>query len=272
MSNLMPPGWTAHQDPQGRWYYHHTPSGTTQWTPPAPQTTSAPQPSYYPPPPQQSYSQSSHSNASQPQYQQPTSSSWGGRYVYNHPVEFKLKEKYFSLSGDNFSIKDVATGQPAFNVKGNAFSFKDSKSLFDVNGNAIYKMTESILSLRGRMQITDSNTKQPVLTLRKKGFIPMLGTSTIQAWRGPTDDGEPDLVCKGDVFRKDFNIKDGHTGATLASVKRKSFTLSNILLEKDTYIIRVEPGIDAALMVFLVIAIDEQYRDDGERKGYGSFF
>lgn len=158
-----------------------------------------------------------------------------------------------------------------FKIKGNAFSFRDSKALYGIDGNAIYKMSESIISLRGRMQITDPDTKQPVLTLRKKGFIPMLGTSTIQAWRGASDEGEPDLECKGDFFRKDFAIRDKRSGRVLASVKRKSFTLSNILLEKDTYVIRIESGTDAALLTFLVIAVDEQYRDDGTRRGFESF-
>lgn len=176
----------------------------------------------------------------------------------------------FSLSGDSFSITNVATGQPAFKVKGNALSFQDSKVLLDADGNSVYKMKESIISLRGRMQIQDAASKQTAMTLRKKGFIPMMGTSTIQVWRGDSDEGEPYLECKGDFFRKDFNIKEKATGKVVASIKRKSMNLANILLEKDTYIIRVEPGYDSALLVFLVVAVDEQYRDDGERRGYGS--
>lgn len=100
----------------------------------------------------------------------------------------------------------------------------------------------------------------------------MLGTSTIQAWRGASDEGEPHLECKGDFLRKDFAIRESRTGRALATVKRKSFTLSNILLEKDTYVIRIEAGTDAALLTFLVIAVDEQYRDDGTRRGFESFF
>ena len=49
-------------------------------------------------------------------------------------------------------------------------SFQDKKKLLDSNGNAIYSMVESIMSLRGRMQIVDASSKQPVVTLRKKGM------------------------------------------------------------------------------------------------------
>lgn len=286
MSNLMPPGWTAHQAPDGRWYYAHS-SGLTQWNPPAPQ------PAYgAPPPPPGGYSGGHQGYPQQPLQHHGSGSSSGrvhgghggggykphhgspssNRYVYNHPVEFKLKEKTFSLSGDSFSIKNVATGEGTFKVKGNAMSFKDSKSLYDMHGRPIYKMSEALLSLRGRMQIQDANSKRTVVTLRKKGFIPHLGTGTIQVWKGGTDEGEPWLEVKGDYLKKDFDIKEPGSSRIIGSVKRKSFNLSNILLEKDSYVIRIEPGQDAALLVFLVIAIDETYRDDGERKGLGQLF
>lgn len=278
MSSL-PHGWSAHQSPDGRWYFAHS-SGTTQWHHPgsSPQNS---QPSIYPnhsanfqhPVPQQQQQHTMHAStphSSQGGIRLPMSSA-AARYVLQQPVEFKLQEKAFSLSGDSFSVKRVDTGEPYFKVKGNALSLKDSKSLLDANGNAIYKMSEALLTLRGRMSIVDATNKQPVLTLRKKGFIPGFGTKTIQAWPGAAEEGTPYLEVKGDFFRKDFNIVETATGRTLASIKRKSFTLSNILLEKDSYVIRVEPGVDTALMVFFVVAVDEQYRDDGNRKGFSSF-
>lgn len=192
------------------------------------------------------------------------------RFVYDHATEFKLREKFWSLSGDSFSIKNLSNNASTFKVKGNAFSLKDSKQLCDSRNKPILKMTESLFTLRGRMHITDASTKRTVLTLRKKGFIPMTGTGTILAWKGGDDDGKPDIVCKGDFFRKDFVIKN-KSGKVLATIRRKSFNLSNILLEKDSYVVRIEPGVDAALMIFMVVAVDEQYRDDGERRGYSSF-
>lgn len=189
-------------------------------------------------------------------------------YVMPQPSEFKLKEKAFSLSGDSFSVKRVDTGEATFKVKGNAISLKDSKTIQDANGNALYKMSEALLTLRGRMTITDPSTKQPVITLRKKGYLPSLfKAKTIQAWAGGDDEGDPYLEVKGDFLRKDFNVIQVSTGRTLASIKRKGFNLSNLLLEKDTYIIRVEPGVDTALLVFFVIAVDEMFRDDGNNQG-----
>lgn len=135
-----------------------------------------------------------------------SSSSAGGKYVYNEVKLYKLKEKMFSMSGDSFQVKDAQSGATAFKVKGNALSFGDSKKLLDPSGTPIYKMSESILSLRGRMQIVDSGTNKVLVMLRKKGFIPMLGTGTVQVWRGGSDEGPPWLQVKGDFFKRDFSM------------------------------------------------------------------
>lgn len=292
MQGNLPPGWMCYQSPQGHPYYFHVATNTTQWhhpshpSPSAPPPPTAPSgypggahaaPSGYPGAGGGGHYAGASSSAAAPAAAAAASSSTGSRYVYNTAVEFKLKEKAFSMSGDGFSIKNTTTGAAAFKVKGTVISMSDKKKLVDATtGAAIYTMVESLLTLRGRMNIVDSKTKKPVVCLRKKGFIPMMGTGTVQIWRGGSDDGDPWLVCKGDYFRKNFDFKEKSSGRVLASVRRKSMNMANILLEKDTYIIRVEPGVDVALMVFLVIALDEQYRDDGNRTGLesrlGGFF
>lgn len=272
MSNLMPPGWTAHQTPDGRWYFHHGPTNVTQWHAPPPQSVGAPPPpppGTYPAHTYQSHAPKPHSHSSHcPPAAAAASAPSSSRYVYRHAVDFKLQEKAFSLSGDDFSVVNVQTGEQTFKVKGNAFSFKDSKSLLDSRGRPLYKMSEALLSLRGRMKIVDPSSGRTVINLRRKGLIPMLGTSTIQAWQGDEEAGAPLYEVKGNLARKDFVIRSG--GRKVATVQRKLFTASNFLLGKDTYVIRVQPGNDAALLVFLVVAIDEQYRDD-DNSGGGLF-
>jgi uncharacterized protein YxjI len=61
------------------------------------------------------------------------------------------------------------------------------------------------------------------------------------------------------------------TGRTIATVSRK-FSVMSILLEKDSYVIAIEPGVDCALMVVFVVALDEQYRDDKGGGATGMFF
>lgn len=183
------------------------------------------------------------------------------RYVYQQSKEYKVQEKASFLIGDSYSVKCVSTGQLFFKVKGKSLSIADSKTLFDASGKPVYQVSEALLSMCGRMIISDASSMQPVITLRKKAFIPGIGTSGVQAWIGPFDEGDPYLEVQGDFFNKDFTVKEYATGRTLATVKRNSLTLSNKLFDTDCYVIRVIPDIDTALLVFFAIAIDEQYRD-----------
>jgi uncharacterized protein YxjI len=118
------------------------------------------------------------------------------RYTHPRRMEYKVKEM-FGLTGDNFNIVEAQSGMVHFNMKAKLFSIKEKKTLVDTsNGAPIYSLAEELLSLRGTMRIQDAVTKQTVVTMRKKGFIPMMGTSTVQAWRGPSDEGQPWLEVK----------------------------------------------------------------------------
>lgn len=184
-------------------------------------------------------------------------------YTFDQVTEFRIKEKIFSLSGDSFSIKRESDGEQLFKVKGNAFSIRDSKKLLTADGTELYKMTEKLLSFRDRMYIEDVSSGEKVLTVRKKSIIsvPIIGGRTLQVWKGGDDDGEPWLEIKGSVLRKNFKVSvvDGEQEA--AVVSRKLFNLST-LLDSDSYVVRINPGFDAALMLFLAIAVDEHYHDD----------
>lgn len=49
-------------------------------------------------------------------------------FVAQGPVTLVLREKVFSLSGDDFSVKDAATGRTVVKCKGKVVSFRDRKS------------------------------------------------------------------------------------------------------------------------------------------------
>ena len=75
------------------------------------------------------------------------------KFVAPGTVQLKLREKVFTWSGDDFKIKEINTGATWFKVKGKAFSFRDRKEFFDAHGNVLATMTQTPLSLRGRMKV-----------------------------------------------------------------------------------------------------------------------
>lgn len=51
---------------------------------------------------------------------------------HRQPIALRIREHKFSLSGDDFTIKDAATDQPVFQVNGKAFSLHGKKGPQDV--------------------------------------------------------------------------------------------------------------------------------------------
>lgn len=185
-------------------------------------------------------------------------------FVYDSVTEYCLKEKVFSLSGDSFEIKSEESGEVVFRVDGNMLSIHDSKTMLTPDGEEIYKMKDALVSLRDRMFIEECASGDTVYTLRRKDLIslPFVGGRTLLVWKGDSDEGEPWLEIHGDLIRKDFIMKDLESDAEAAVVSRKLLSAQSMFLDSDVYAVRVNPGFDAAVMVFLAIAVDEQYHED----------
>lgn len=183
-------------------------------------------------------------------------------FVYDDVVEFQLREKLFSLSGDSFIIKNADTDEEVFKVDGNALSVRDSKTLLNAEGNELFKMSSALISLHSRMNIEECAEGNVIATIKKKGIInlPIFGGRTVNVWRGDSDEGDPWLTIEGDLIRKDFVISEGET--EVAVISRKLLSMETLFTDKDEYCVRVNPGYDASLMLFIAIAIDEQYHED----------
>lgn len=174
-------------------------------------------------------------------------------------MEYKVREKIFSLSGDSFQIKD-GYGRTAFKVNGKVFTLRERKTLFDADGTKLYSMSENIVSFHNRMYIFDGSGNK-IMTIRSKHIIPMF-KGTVQVWNGPDDKGERAFEIVGSIIRKNFQIIDTRTGQEAANICKKWINLQNILVDKDVYIVKVNPGYNTALMVFLTVAVDEQFHDN----------
>lgn len=184
-----------------------------------------------------------------------------GAHIFPHPETFSVKEKVLSASGDSFNIKD-ASGRLRYLVDGTTFTMRQRKRLLGPAKEPLLGMSQERMSLRSRMVISDS-TGRPAVTLRKRGFVSGMGNSTVYAWWGSDPDAaSPFLEVKGDVFKKSYTITEVGSGAQVGTVKRHALSFKNFVTDKDDFTLTVQPGYDCALMVMLVVALDEMYTDD----------
>eukprot|EP00270_Netrium_digitus_P008418 TRINITY_DN2518_c0_g1_i2.p1 TRINITY_DN2518_c0_g1~~TRINITY_DN2518_c0_g1_i2.p1 ORF type:complete len:115 (+),score=15.51 TRINITY_DN2518_c0_g1_i2:344-688(+) len=92
----------------------------------------------------------------------------------------------------------------------------------------------------------------------KKRMISML--PTFEVFLTGNDSGTPDVSVTGGLLERKFSIITAN-GVVLADFSRDAFSLENIVLEKDTYFARIQPGVDIAFIVTLICIIEEVLED-----------
>jgi len=70
----------------------------------------------------------------------------GSRFVSQAPITLRMREKMWSWSGDDFSIKDM-NEQPWFKIQGRAFSVRNKGTLLDYEGNPVANYRQKLWSM-----------------------------------------------------------------------------------------------------------------------------
>ena len=170
------------------------------------------------------------------------------------PIELFLKEKTFSLTGDDAKVKD-ANGNTVFKIKAELLTFSQRRTLVDADGNTIAQLRHKKLDIIPTVYIGTLSNETKV-SLKKKGiFNPFNCDASISV------DGRKVGKVSGNWRAKKFSIEID--GAVVATIGRKR-TVASTFMGADSYRISVKPQgepIDLAFMTLLTIALDELYHD-----------
>lgn len=156
-------------------------------------------------------------------------------------VRYQMREKLLAIGDDSWVEDD--SGQRVFKVNGKAARVRDTFVLEDASGNEVAKIKERALHVRDTMTIDlggrSATVKKALVGLRPRFHVEL--------------DGGDDLKAHGNVVDHEYEIEQG--GDTIATVSKKWFRV------RDTYGVEVEPGADVALILSIVVAIDDMSRD-----------
>jgi len=179
------------------------------------------------------------------------------RFVFRTPVTLILREKIFSFSGDDFSIKDVNDVE-YFRCKGKAFSIRDKKILYDLYQKPILNIQHKIFTMKGNIKIYADNEDTKVLaTINKKSFI-SVKKYIVEFYNQATERNEYfDMKC--DFFSFTCGIFYGHEkeGAPMVCKITKKLDAKLVFTTQENYYVQIAPGVDAALMVAIAICFEE---------------
>lgn len=180
------------------------------------------------------------------------------------PIRLKMKEKFFSWSQDTFKIKDLATDGPFGNgiqVKGQAMSMRDEMALLDGDGQALavcrkkFEFGATTFKIYVPKQVTSGQSPsqqrykgQPLYTyceVKKEMFngikVYLESNKNVAAYsisRGQTMFGKTRIIKKKGIPAA--LIEGGHREG-----------------QRDTYEIKINPGIDPCLIICICAICDE---------------
>ena len=156
------------------------------------------------------------------------------------PDHYQMREKMFTI-GDDFWIENER-GEKVYKVDGKALRVRSTLILEDRSGRELARIQEKMLRVKDSMEIEDASGKR--VGLVKKALI----TPIRERWVVKIKDG-PDLEVQGNILNHEFTIGEGRD--KVAEVSRKWFRI------RDTYGVEIEAGQDVAVILMIVVAIDE---------------
>jgi uncharacterized protein YxjI len=175
------------------------------------------------------------------------------QYKATEPTELILKEKKMSLSGDSATIKNK-NGDTMFKVDAKMMSMSQRRTLLDAEGKTIGQLRKKKMpGIYATVYVgTESDEKKAAVV--KKGLIDIMhDDADIKV------DGKVVGEAKGNWRAKQFDIFIN--GNQVAHISRKT-SLSSLVLDTDSYCIKIEPGVDQAFIALVAIALDELYHDE----------
>ena len=168
-----------------------------------------------------------------------------GRRDEANMTRYRMQEKLFAI-GDDFWIENEA-GQRAFKVNGKVLRVRDTLVLETPNGEELFSVQSKMLHIRDTMNIERSGRK--VASIKKALVSPLRDRFSIDV-----EDGE-DMEAKGNIVDHEYKIE--RDGDLVAEVSRRWFRV------RDTYGVEIAPGEDDALVLAMVICIDQMTHDVG---------
>ncbi|KAK1284346.1 Protein LURP-one-related 15 [Acorus calamus] len=186
----------------------------------------------------------------------------GQQYCAPYPVDLTVRKKALSLSEGDFEVTDV-NGVLLLKVRGKVFSIRDRRVLVDGAGNPIVTMRRKIMTVHDRWEAyrgESTNSSDLLFTAKKSSFIQLLKTQLDVFLASNTSENVCDFKVKGSFFERSCTICVGESNTIIAQMKRK-YTVSNVLLGRDTFGVTVYPNFDYAFVVTLVVILDEINRD-----------
>ena len=159
-------------------------------------------------------------------------------------TRYQMRQRVISI-GDDYVIENDR-GERVFKVDGKALRVRKTLLFEDMHGHELCKIQERMLRIKDSMEIEDPHGSR--MAIVKKAMI----TPVRERWVVKVEDG-PDLHAHGNIVDHEYTIE--RDGEKVAEVSKRWFRV------RDTYGIEIAPDEDNALILAIVVCIDQMSHD-----------
>ncbi|TKY65732.1 LURP-one-related 15 [Spatholobus suberectus] len=188
----------------------------------------------------------------------------GPQYCAPYPVDLAVVKKVMAISDGNFVVTDV-NGNVIFKVKGSLLTLRDRRVLIDAAGNPIVTLRRKIMTAHDRWQAFRGESTEPkdlIFSLKRSSII-QFRTKLDVFLANNTKEDVCDFQVKGSWLERSCIVYAGESSNIVAQMHKKH-TVQSILIGKDRFNITVYPNIDYAFIVALIVILDEINEDEKE--------
>ncbi|KAL6636671.1 hypothetical protein ACP70R_024243 [Stipagrostis hirtigluma subsp. patula] len=170
--------------------------------------------------------------------------------------------KTLSMSGSDFAVTDADTGALVLRVDGVLFSLRRRCVLVDADRRPVLTVQESALLLNTRWKVfrgESTNRRDLLFTVVKPSVIQLRWSTKVSVFLASNDAEQAcDFRITGSYHDGVCAVSLGDSDTVIAKIDRR-FSVASALLGKNTYSVAVNPGIDYAFIVALVVILDEMH-------------
>ncbi|KAL5217123.1 hypothetical protein ABZP36_017807 [Zizania latifolia] len=167
-----------------------------------------------------------------------------------------------SLSGNDFTVTDAATGAAVLRVDGVLFSLRRRCLLVDADRRPVLTVQESALVMNTRWKVFrgESTSRRDLLfTVVKPSAIQLRRSTNVSVFLASNDAEQAcDFRVTGSYHDGACAVSLGDSDTVIAKIDRR-FSVASALLGKNAYSVTVNAGIDYAFVVALVVILDEMH-------------
>lgn len=172
--------------------------------------------------------------------------------IAQSPTTIIMKESIFSLT-EPFTVK-TPDGRDVFKISTDALSLSSRKHVYDLEGNHLFTLHKETFSFPKSFYAKSSEGSN---IFEIEGKFHIGGSKAVGHLVNATNGEKEDLQMQGSVFNAKTDITNKENKQVVVQIDTQRRNARQLLANRGTYAVTIAPGMDMALIVAMVVYLDE---------------